>query len=982
MKLRSHVLIIATATLLPIIVFTCLVVVLLFQKMRDEQLQNLLGTARALSLALDRSFEKGIGTLNALATSRQLRDGDLKKFHEESRRVLAAHEGAEAIVLVDPAGQQIINTRVPFGERLPRGGGAVAPRVARSRAPAVSNLITGPVVKRPLVVVGVPVTFDGAVKYVLTMALSPAFLQTLLEQQCILSDSLCTVIDANKNIAARNLDIDKYLGKPAGPTLSAKSAAMLEGVWTGEPQQFEPVYVAHRRSEHSGWTVALGVPILKIHRPLWLFLGAVVTGIIFFILVAAALAAFFGRRIVNSITTLAEGAKALGAGAVPRLTAAPVAELDEVRRELESAATKRAAMETALRRTEQHLRTIIETEPECVEVFAPDGKLLEMNAAGLKMVDAESLSAVQGKSILDFVVPECRSTFTKLTQRVLNGENDRLEFEITDLRGKRRWVETHAAPLRGAGGEIHALLAVSRDITERRRAENALRESDERLKLALAASQMGVWEWDFGANAVLWSPECAEIVGQANFGGSLESFTHLLHPEDAAGFGELMKRAIDDNSIFSAECRILQPNGDVRWIANLGRAEYDDAGKPLRMIGTLQDITERKKLLAEVEKRAAQLAEADRRKDEFLALLAHELRNPLAPVTAAVEILRMGALSSPESRRATEIIGEAMRHMTRLVDDLLGVSRITRGILELRKEPLELSQVVQNAVYETRPLIDASGVRLIVDLPTSPIRLDADGIRLTQALSNLLNNAAKYTDPGGSIVLSAERQGNEVAVSVRDTGIGIPPDKLDHIFEIFAQLDNSLERARGGLGLGLTLVKRLVELHGGKVEAKSEGLGQGSEFVVRLPVLADQSTAETARRPPDAEPSEISVKLRTLVADDNYAAAEMAATFFRLKGIPVEVAHDGEEALEAERFLPDVVLLDLGMPKLNGFEVCRRMRAQPWGQKAIIIAVTGWGRDEDRRRTTEAGFDYHLVKPVGPFDLLDIAVELTKKRLS
>jgi signal transduction histidine kinase/CheY-like chemotaxis protein len=421
----------------------------------------------------------------------------------------------------------------------------------------------------------------------------------------------------------------------------------------------------------------------------------------------------------------------------------------------------------------------------------------------------------------------------------------------------------------------------------------------------------------------------------------------------------------------------------VRWVSNLGRAEYDDEGKPLRMIGTIQDITERKRLLAEIEARAAQLAEADRRKDEFIAILAHELRNPLAPVTNAVEILRMNGLSNPESQRANEMIDEQMQHMTRLIDDLLDVSRVTHGTLELRKEQLELSQIMKSAADKTRQMMEESGVKLNVELPVRPVELNADRVRLIQVLSNLLNNAAKYTEPGGLITLRGERRGNEVVISVKDTGIGMPPNKLQHVFEVFAQLDVSLERTRGGLGLGLTLVKRLIELHGGTVEARSEGLKKGSEFLIHLPALEEPTAEELASASSASMPRIIVEKLRVLVVDDNRAAADMLGTLFRLKGNPVQLAHDGEEALSrAEQFRPDVVLLDLGMPKLNGYDACRRMREQPWGQKMIIIALTGWGRDEDRERTREVGFDHHLVKPVRPLNLLELIAELAKTKFS
>jgi PAS domain S-box-containing protein len=979
MRLRSHLLLLAGITILPIVIVVCLGVVFLFKRMRDDQLQTVRATARALSLALDRSFQEGIATLTALSASKNLEKGDFRAFHEEAKRVLALDPDSTAIALVDPSGQQIVNTNLSFGRPLPRGRGSVAPKVVKTRKPVVSNLLTGPVAHQALVVLGVPVVVDGEVKYVLTKALRPAYLRRLLELQSIPAGYLCTVIDGNRIIVARNRDIEQYFGRPAGESLTTNSMAAIEGSWIGEPLEFQPVYAAHRRSEFSGWTVALGTPVSKIDRPLRLFLGTIAAGIVLLLLTLAGLSAFFGRRLVASVTALAEGAKALGSGMVPRITESPVLELDEVRRELESAAAKRSAMEAALRQSEERLRTIIETEPECIKVVAPDGTLLEINAAGLNMLEADALETARGKSIFDFVAPECCADLEALSRRVLAGEAGKLEFELIGLKGRRRWIETHAAPLRGPEGEIYALLAVSRDVTEHKRAEDALRASEERLKLALAASRMGVWEWDFETAVMFWSPECREILGRDLSMGSFESFTQFIHPEDAGAVLERVHGAIDQRTVYAAEFRLSSE--PARWLANHGRAEYDPEGRPVRMIGTLQDITERKQLVAELQQRAAQLSEADRRKDEFLALLAHELRNPLAPVTHGLEILRLNALPNDECRHAADLIDEQMQHMARLIDDLLDVSRLTRGTLALRREEVEISEVIRSAVGKNQHILHESGVELAIEMPPRPLWLEADRVRLIQVISNLINNAAKYTEAGGVITVRVEGREAEALISVRDTGIGIPPDKLEHVFELFAQLDPSpQERTRGGLGLGLTLAKLLVELHGGTVEAKSAGLEKGSEFIVRLPAL-EERPAETARAP---SRSSISLEgLKVLVVDDNRAAADMLATLFRLKGNPVQAAYDGEHAVKAaEAFQPDVVLLDLGMPKLNGYDACRLMREHRWGERMVIIAITGWGREEDRERTREAGFDYHLVKPVRPLILMDVIADLAREKLA
>jgi PAS domain S-box-containing protein len=371
------------------------------------------------------------------------------------------------------------------------------------------------------------------------------------------------------------------------------------------------------------------------------------------------------------------------------------------------------------------------------------------------------------------------------------------------------------------------------------------------------------------------------------------------------------------------------------------------------------------------------LREADRRKDEFLATLAHELRNPLAPIRNALQILRLAGNSGPIMEQARTMMERQLMQLVRLVDDLLDVSRITRGRVELRKERVELAAVVQSAVETSRPLIEAAGHELMVTLAPEPIHLDADLTRLAQVFSNLLNNAAKYTEQGGHIWLTAERHGGEVVLKVRDTGLGISADMLLKIFEMFTQVDRSLERSRGGLGIGLTLVKRLVEMHGGSVEARSEGPGKGSEFTVRLPVA--MASASHAPQPPkgEGEKTPAPAPRRILVVDDNKDAADSLSMMLSLAGMEARTAYDGLEAVAAAAaFHPDVVLLDIGLPKLNGYEAARRIREQPWGKDMVLVAVTGWGQEEDRRRSQEAGFNAHLVKPVDPVALQQMLAAL------
>jgi PAS domain S-box-containing protein len=384
------------------------------------------------------------------------------------------------------------------------------------------------------------------------------------------------------------------------------------------------------------------------------------------------------------------------------------------------------------------------------------------------------------------------------------------------------------------------------------------------------------------------------------------------------------------------------------------------AGPPM-FTGYIRDITERKKLEDALRERAVQLAEADRRKNEFLATLAHELRNPLAPIRNGLQILRLCDGDPQATGQALDMMDRQLSQMVHLIDDLLDLSRVSRGTIDLRKERIELAKVVEHAVEMSRPVVELAGHRLAINVPPSPIYVDADLTRLAQVFSNLLNNAAKYTEQGGNIRLLVEQQNGEVVVSVHDNGIGIPHEMLPYVFDMFTPVNRNLERSQGGLGIGLSIVKKLVEMHGGLVQATSDGDGMGSQFIVRLPVVL----SVVQPRADDQEAIRPSGRRRILVVDDNRDAADSLAKILRLKGNESRSAHDGHEAIrQAAEFRPNVVLLDIGMPGLNGYDTARQIRAQPWGENMLLVALTGWGQDEDRRRSHDAGFDAHVVKPI------------------
>jgi len=593
-----------------------------------------------------------------------------------------------------------------------------------------------------------------------------------------------------------------------------------------------------------------------------------------------------------------------------------------------------------------------------------------------------------------------------------------VERVLKQVSTERQLVESHARA-QVAVRRQHELEA---EIAQRKRKERALRETEEalrlsrrRLDLVVEATNLGLWYCDLPFQELLWNDNCKRHFGvPLNTPVTIDRFYECLHPDDRERTRQTVARAVEHGDPYDIEYRVLLPGGGTRWIRAIGQTFFDACGQARHFDGVTVDVTEQKRA-------EEMLKEADRRKDEFLAMLGHELRNPLAPIRNAVQVLQRMASSDEQVSAMLAVIDRQARQLAGLVDDLLDVSRITRGQINLRKQAVHLAEVVSQAVEASRPLLEARRHRFEVRLPNEPVVVEADATRLTQVILNLLNNAAKYTEEGGCIGLTVERQDGGTGVSpvgvvggtgvspvgdvggsgvspvgdvggsgvspvgdvggtgvspvgvvlrVRDTGMGIPPEMLPKIFEPFTQVEHTLDRAQGGLGIGLTLVRRLVEMHGGTVQAFSEGRGRGSEFVVRLPIMPQpppvgERGCGSAPSHVCSEPVPSPARRRVLIVDDNKDSADSLAMLMQMLGHHVRTAHDGETALEtAQQLSPDIVVLDIGLPRLNGLEVARRLRQDLGLRDTLLIAMTGYGQEEDRRRSQGAGFNAHLVKPV------------------
>jgi PAS domain S-box-containing protein len=507
------------------------------------------------------------------------------------------------------------------------------------------------------------------------------------------------------------------------------------------------------------------------------------------------------------------------------------------------------------------------------------------------------------------------------------------------------------------------------DTTEHKLAEMALRESEERYRTLFESIDEGfcVIEVLFDAGGRACDYRFLEMnpafAGQTGFGDVLGRRMRELVPDHEQLWFDIYGKVAATGESVRFENR-AEAMG--RWYdVNAFRV-----GKPeeRRVAILFNDITARKRS-------EEALRDADRRKDEFIATLAHELRNPLAPIRNAIQFMGMKGLQDPALEHAREIMERQLQHLVRLVDDLLEMSRITRGLIALQKEQVSLERVVKDALESVEPIIAAAGHELKVELPGESIHFDADPTRISQVLLNLLNNAARYTPRGGHITLAARATPLEVEIRIRDDGIGIPRDKLEIIFQPFSQADPANQRTAGGLGIGLSLARRLARLHGGDIEARSEGEGRGSEFILRLPVTEAKAVAQPGlgaqsfEQAGDRSPS----RTRILVVDDNADAADTLAANLALDGYATQTVYGGAAALEAMRtFAPDIVLLDIGMPEIDGYEVARRIRAMPRGERVRLVALTGWGQEDDKRRAAEMGFDEHLTKPVDPAVLMSV----------
>jgi PAS domain S-box-containing protein len=630
--------------------------------------------------------------------------------------------------------------------------------------------------------------------------------------------------------------------------------------------------------------------------------------------------------------------------------------------------TERRAQEERLRTSEERFRLLIENVQDYA-IFLLDtrGHVASWNA-GARRFKGYARDEIIGQHFSVFYPAEAIARDWPARELEEAAAVGRFEDEGWRLRkgGTRFWANVVITALRNDKGELVGFSKITRDLTERRQNEERLRQSEERFRLLLeGVEDYAIFMLDREGLVTSWNAGAQRITGYAADEVLGRSFERFFPPEEvAAGAPAQELRRASLNRRAEDRAWRVRKDGTRFWADITVTALHDEQGVMRGYAKVVRDLSERKRMEL--------LEEQGRHLTEFLAMLAHELRNPLAPIRNALGIMALTSDLPPQINWSREVIERQTGQLTRLVDDLLDVSRITRGKLRLQGAPVDLRSAIDRAVESSRPLIDARRHRLSLDLPAQPLIVHGDMTRIVQVVLNVLNNAAKYTPEGGRIDLSAGIEGADAVIRVKDNGVGIPEHLIANIFDLFAQGERTLDRAEGGLGIGLTLARRIVALHGGSIDANSEGAGKGSEFIVRLPRLELEATdgraeALAADLPPRMRPRSI------LVVDDNADSASSMAMLLRMAGHDVTVEHDGQGALRsvAQR-TPDILLLDLALPGMTGYEVARHLRSRPEGQGVRIFALSGYAQEQDRQRSLAAGFDGHLVKPVMPSDLFAV----------
>lgn len=1020
--IRGRLVMLVAAALFPVLLFAIGGVVSLADRERDAIETGLRDTARALAIGIDQELDSAVTALQALTAATPLQSGDYGLFHAQLAKVRAETRPPwVTAAALDGAGRVLVSLTPRLETAFPA---ATNPEffqpVLHGARPLVVHETVRPTPTSPHLLVAVPAMRQGRAEKILVAVLAGDTLPSVVWRHRLPADASIYVQDSSNVIVTRVSAADPPDTAALDNSIAATRRIGWEGVSRFTTTSGRSMYGAYARSPERGWTATLIVPASTVDGSWRRWLAMVIGGGTLLLLLGVALALLAARGIASPIASLARSAEALGRGEAPRPLPSGVTELDDVGHAISAAALARQRAESALRQSEAQLQTTLRDIGDAVIVTDDDARVTFMNPVAEALTGWKS-HEVQGHPLASVFVVENEVTREPVESPVAAALREGAVVSLADHivliahGGAEIPIDDSAAPIRSDDGRITGVVLVFRDVTERRRVDQARQESAHELVIragqqaAVAAlGQRALGNPDIGtllddAAQTLCSTLGAEIcqvlemdadgtqvvlraavgcarglVGQPVGPVSPDSLAgYALHAPDPVLIADLRTETRfheaplqEAHGVVSGMTVVIQgriqPYGLLGVYTIAARAfTRDDVNFVQSIANILAAAIERTRAEAERadllrrERAARTEAEAaNRAKDEFLAMLGHELRNPLAAITNASQALDEGARADEARRRLTAIVSRQTQHLSRMVDDLLDVSRASSGKITLSREAVDLRDIAERAVAAFR---EAGRIaRHALEVSATSAVVYGDPTRLEQVVWNLLDNALKYTPPGGSVSLTVAGDERAASLAVRDSGVGIAPELLPHIFDLFVQAHRSIDRAEGGLGLGLTLVRRLVELHGGTVIATSDGPGQGSEFIVRLPALVGWPA--DAPRPADTSAPR---PRRVLVVEDNADAREALALLLEGWGHHVEQAGDGLTGLEMARSSPpDVALVDVGLPGIDGYTLAQELRATPEGAAMRLIALTGYSRSSDRERGQEAGFDTYLVKPV------------------
>jgi signal transduction histidine kinase/CheY-like chemotaxis protein len=913
--LRRRLFLLAVVGLLPLAALSGIGLFALIHQQRSQAERVGLDVTRALATAVDSELRRSISVLEALSTSPQLDAGDIDGFNAAARRVIGVGPQWRAIFLSDTAGKLVMNAGDPdVDAELRIVQSESMAQVTRSKAPVV-GYISGDARRRFGVDVHVPVVRDGQLRYVLTGVVRPESIVEVINQQKVPGTWVVSVFDAKGMRVARSRAHDQYIGTPAAPSLQKLMAGgAADGTGFSYALEGTFVHTAFTRLRN-GWSVAIGIAPALLTESAYGSLAAYGGGILLSIVLGLFAALAVARSINKPMATLRVAAQSLGRGEPPLVPETSIQEIHEVADALIASADERARGESereSLLAAERNARSAAEQARRRLELLSSAGAMFSRSLE--PQATLEAIAAIMVPAISDW----CR-------------------VDLVDANGVlQRALAHHSDPEKSRRGmEMVKRLRASAD-------------TPGSMAWAVATGQPHLAHFDPPA---AFDPNRDRDL--LTFAGAIGMRAYFVVPLIARGrtLGALAALQAESGRHFSPDDCAL-----ITEVAQRAALALDNA-----------------RLYAEAESALCEADQANRSKDEFLAMLGHELRNPLAPIVTALHLMAMR--NEAEAGTERRIIERQVAHLSRLVDDLLDVSRITQGKIQLQRESMDVRAAVDRAIELILPALEKRDSPIDVSMPEQPVIVSGDIVRLTQVFCNLLTNASKFTPAHGRISLKVTADDEWVETAVTDSGKGIDPALLPRIFDLFVQGEQPLNRNAGGLGLGLAIVKSMVQMHGGTVSAASDGEGRGSTFRVRLPIVHEAVLDESLHRPAHSAQQPHSGKI--LIVDDNVDAAETLVMMLEASGYEVRAAIDGPGALALlDTFIPALAILDIGLPGMDGYELARRLRADPRVANVGLIALTGYGREPDRSRALASDFQEHLVKPVRPDRLLDAVSQL------